>query len=391
MPTSVRWDPRLTRVTHGLRLREDERRAIQRKLEPERGDASVFPADAVFEGGGVLGVAFLGAARCCEEAGIRWRHLAGTSAGAITASFLASRLSLDEIEGILGDLDFADLLSEKTSRWILDRDPSDDLRHAIRMFANLLLARRRGQYSTRPFYNWLSENLAKGGIGTFGSLTVEGDGARLRSRLKVVVSDITHGQMLILPDDLNDDVRGAFPVAEAVRLSMSIPFFFEPGTLPAGMLRCDPRMSYCDEGAVIVDGGILSNFPVWLFDAEGGERPKWPTFGFRLVDPAKNIPVKVRGPSGVAFAMFETMRTAHDRHLSARKKSRTIDIDLSEPIHRHRLSVTSFKLTALEKDALYKAGYESTKRFLLEEWDWREHLRTRGFLDGNPRNWLGQG
>uniref|UniRef100_A0ACD5GVL9 Patatin-like phospholipase family protein n=1 Tax=Desertifilum tharense IPPAS B-1220 TaxID=1781255 RepID=A0ACD5GVL9_9CYAN len=64
-------------------------------------------------------------------------------------------------------------------------------------------------------------------------------------------------------------------VAEAVRLSMSIPLFFEPGRLGDSW---------------IVDGGILSNFPLWIYDVQPrpgqsvAPAPRWPTFGFRLVD-----------------------------------------------------------------------------------------------------------
>ena len=56
-------------------------------------------------------------------------------------------------------------------------------------------------------------------------------------------------------------------------MSMSIPFFFEPVV---------HKKSY------FVDGGILSNFPVWLFDSPG--IPEWPTFGFKFIEPEYNRP-----------------------------------------------------------------------------------------------------
>lgn len=56
-------------------------------------------------------------------------------------------------------------------------------------------------------------------------------------------------------------------------VSMSIPFFFRPFKI---------------DKACFVDGGILSNFPVWLFDSEG--EPEWPTFGFKLVEPTEGKP-----------------------------------------------------------------------------------------------------
>ena len=60
-----------------------------------------------------------------------------------------------------------------------------------------------------------------------------------------------------------------FSIAKAVRMSISIPFIFKP------ILIEDNNNS-----SFMVDGGLISNFPVWLFDVEG--IPRWPTFGLRL-------------------------------------------------------------------------------------------------------------
>ncbi len=57
-------------------------------------------SDGMFEGGGKLGTAFLGAVRCRSEVGIRWKELAETSAGAITATLLVSNLEIDRLEQI---------------------------------------------------------------------------------------------------------------------------------------------------------------------------------------------------------------------------------------------------------------------------------------------------
>src|SRR5262249_51612497 len=88
--------------------------------------------------------------------------------------------------------------------------------------------------------------------------------------------------MLVLPDALGEyrhpgeekpiDPK-AFGVADAVRMSMSIPYFFQPILL-----------EHLETGvtSTIVDGGVLSNFPVWMFDAKDRDAVR-PTFGFRLV------------------------------------------------------------------------------------------------------------
>jgi len=385
------WDPAEVRQRFGLSLTEQQKTSVIEKLAPDP-DNDGFAADGVFEGGGVLGIAFLGAARCCHELGIRWKNLAGTSAGAITAALLASRLDIGDIERAVGSLDLTSLVGRKTSRLLLDWNPSDDLDHPVWLFLKLLFARRAGQYSTRPFEEWLERVLAEGNVGGFGSLIAGStDIAGSASRLKVVVSDITHGRMLVLPDDLDHSVRNDFSVAEAVRLSMSIPLFFEPGSLSPESLRSYEDGSRPTSAAVVVDGGILSNFPVWIFDAVAGRRPRWPTFGFRLVNRDCDTPLAIRGPLGLAIAMFQTMRTAHDRRISAEKRARTIDIDLTAAIRRHGIAVTSFKLSNDAKNDLYVTGYECARDFFLNHWSWKEHLLSRGFTvdtatpsDGTP-------
>ncbi len=83
--------------------------------------------------------------------------------------------------------------------------------------------------------------------------------------MPVIVSDLTAKRLLVLP--MEAGVLGVepdeFDVAQAVRMSMSIPVFFEP-------VRWDNPDT--GEQHVIVDGGMLSNFPVWLFDRQGAAR-----------------------------------------------------------------------------------------------------------------------
>ncbi|KFL16373.1 hypothetical protein GT94_04495 [Geobacillus stearothermophilus] len=53
--------------------------------------------DLVFSGGGVKGFALLGAYEAIEEKGLRWKRLAGTSAGALLAALLAAGYTAREI------------------------------------------------------------------------------------------------------------------------------------------------------------------------------------------------------------------------------------------------------------------------------------------------------
>lgn len=352
------WDPARTRQAYGLTLTDEQKAAIQARLPPSP-EPGVFFADGVFEGGGVLGIAFLGAARCCSDLGLRWKGLAGTSAGAITASLLASDLSIDRLEQVLGQLDFNRFLSQKTSWLVRNGDPADDLDDPIFTIVMLKLLGQLGEYSTDPFEGWLAGVLADAGMTRFGDVG-HGDPDR---QLKVVISDISHGEMRVLPDDLPPASPAAtFSVAQAVRLSMSIPLFFVPGKL---------------DGAVIVDGGILSNFPLWIYDEPDPMRPPaWPTFGFRLFDRKEQEPASIESVTDILGAMFKTMMYASDRHFLAKQDGgRVINLDITDA----GVKATQFNLSDEKKERLYRIGYEGTRDFFLNRWSWKEHLRLRGF------------
>ncbi len=367
------WKPAEISAEQGLvRLTSEEKELIFRQLP--RSNNEIY-ADAVFEGGGVKGIAFLGALRCCSDLGIKWKNLAGTSAGAITAALVAADLTIDDIENAIGNLDFMSFLSQKTSPLILNGDPKDDLDNPLWMIGNLQAVGKRGEYSTEPFKAWLDDTL--GDIKTFNHVQNKGH------ELKIIVSDISQGQMLVLPDDVITDSyaqsqenflpRLALPenkamsVAEAVRLSMSIPFFFEPGTLG---------------DSTIVDGGILSNFPLWIYDVDSkdGKPPAWPTFGFRLTNKQKSKPaINVNDAASLStlemfMQIMHTMSVASDRyHLRKSEDNRVIELN------DNGIKATQFNLTNDDKTRLYVDGYNNTRHFFLHKWDWNEHLKLRGF------------
>jgi len=309
-------------------------------------------ADAVFEGGGVKGIGLVGAVLAAEERGYRWVNLAGTSAGAIVAALLAAGYSARELRDILLNLDY---------RKFLDRSPLDHL-PVVGPLASLVL--ELGLYEGRYFTAWLADLLKARGVVTFGDLvlTEYRDDPQYRYRLRVVASDITRGRLLILPQDIAayginpDDLE----VALAVRMSMSIPFFFEPVILrQRGQHRSRTA-------SVIVDGGLLSNFPVWLFDSPG--LPEWPTFGFKLVEPQEGRPREIRGPLSLLRALIATMLEAHDaRHIQEQDFVRTIAIPTLG------IGTVEFDLDRHRAEALFYAGYEAAQKFFAD-WDFQAYV-----------------
>lgn len=349
------WDGKKLRKNNNLFLSVAEKNLIRNKF-PKASDGNIY-IDSVFQGGGVRGFAFLGALRCLDDAGIRIRKVAGTSAGAITAAAIATKATSDDLENLIAPLDFSTFLTKKMSSFIWNGSPNDDLDNMAVMLANLTLVGQRGQYSSDPFYQWM-KNALKGKLDTFKQPVTKGEWHE-KVDLKIVVSDITDGEMRVLPTDLKlyglDPQK--FEVAEAVRLSMSIPLFFEPGTLA---------------GRTIIDGGMLSNFPLWIFDTKEGTRPNCPTIGFRLSKTATKVP-EIKTAASVVSNMILTMMVARDkRYMRLHDQHRVINIETGS------ISETQFSLKIEEKETMYIQGYQATKKFLINSWNWDTYLMERG-------------
>ncbi|HNV55628.1 MAG TPA: patatin-like phospholipase family protein, partial [Pseudomonadales bacterium] len=209
-PSSVAQKLQTLRGNRALRLLSDAE--IRQQLA---GITVPKEADAVFEGGGVKGIALAGAIQVAELLGVRWKSVAGTSAGAIAAALLAAGYSSRELVTILTrEMDFNKFMDEG----IVDKLP------LIGKLASALF--EKGIYEGDYFESWLGQKLAQRGVHTFADLR-DGQGGY---RLKMIASDVTQRKMVVLPDQLPEYGRDpdSFPVARAARMSMSIPYFFEP-------------------------------------------------------------------------------------------------------------------------------------------------------------------
>lgn len=304
-------------------------------------------ADAVFEGGGVKGIAFVGALKVMEENGYTWDKLAGTSAGSIVAALLSAGYNSRELREILEELDYLYFLQKKG----LGRLPY------VGPILELFL--REGMYRGDRIELFIEDLLSKKRIRTFGDLP--------SGKLRIIASDISAGKMLVLPDDLveYDLMPENFSIARAVRMSSSIPFFFQPV-----LLKKDSVQHY------IVDGGLLSNYPIWLFDVPGV--PKWPTIGFRLCDKqARQEGTRITGLLSLTRGLLTTMLDAHDRLFVEKAHAvRTIFIDTLG------VRTTQFQLPLEMRKRLFASGEESARRFL-NHWNFQTYVEM--FRMSSPR------
>lgn len=328
--------------------------------------SSSLTADLVLEGGGVLGIGHVGALSVLEDAGYSFARAAGTSAGAIVGALVAARMPAARITQIMTTMDYRRF----TDRSLVDRVP------VAGPLVSLLID--DGVFEGDHLREWLGNLLVdECGVETFGDLAIDDDpGSSLppeaRYRLVVTATDITRGELVYLPWDYRG-TYGLEPdrqlVADAVRASTSIPFFFEPATVVAA----DGTPS------TLVDGGVLSNFPIDIFDRTDGRAPRWPTFGVKLLpllpqDAAKLLPIAglfKHGP--VAFAADLAMTTIVGRdqaHLAKPwVKVRTMQVDTAG------INPVDFGLSRAQATTLFDNGRAAATQFLAQ-WDWQDYVTT---------------
>jgi NTE family protein len=236
--------------------------------------------DLVLEGGGVKGIGLAGGVLALSDAGYSFERLAGTSAGAITAALIAALQAAHEPLSRLEDIMYAvEYEKFKEDGWLRKRfgAAGDAERLALHM----------GLYSGDYLVTWLGGLLEDIGITTFDQLRQNDDKSSLppdhQYSLVVFTSDITRGRAVQLPWDY--EAYGCDPgsqkIVDAVRASMSIPFFFDPVHLKAPAATFD-GVDYGAGAVTWVDGGMLSNFPIDVFDRTDNQPARWPTVGIKL-------------------------------------------------------------------------------------------------------------
>jgi NTE family protein len=317
----------------------------------------------VFEGGGVKGIAYVGALEVLEKRGItpKISRVGGTSAGAINAVLFAAGFSNVETQRILATLDFNNFMDDS---WGFIRD-SDRL------------IQKYGWYKGDFFREWIGGLLEKK-LGNPHATFLD-------------LEKKTGKKLYLYGTNLSTKFGEVFSfehtprhrIADAARISMSIPLFF------AGV------RNHRDD--VYVDGGVLNNYPVHLFDREkyidGPKKHGRPTeyykkenkrlkkaqpqsspyvynretLGFRL-DSNQEISVfrdgaepphqKIDDFFDYALALIKTMIDAQgNQHLHSDDWHRTVYIDTLG------VSTTDFGLSNKKKLDLKKSGIEHTEKY----------------------------
>lgn len=285
----------------------------------------------VFEGGGVKGVAYVGALQVLGEHGLLdgVRSVAGTSAGSITALAVALGYTPEEITTLILNLDF-----EKFRDGTFPTD-------AFRLYE------RYGWYEGR-YAECVFECLVERRLGspdaTFADLHERAATDPALEDLYVVATDLDRREWVVFSHE--SERFASLPLARGARASMSIPFFFASQEI---------------DGDTFVDGGVLRNYPIDVFDAGRNDDPGAPVLGFFLGSLGGGE--EVTDLLVYTEEVFATLLAQQTDDLcldpgQLPNVRRTVFID---PLG---IATTDFSITREQKCALVRSGRDATESYL---------------------------
>lgn len=357
--------------------------------------------DLVFEGGGAKGMAFVGALQEIHARGHTHGRLLGTSAGAIAAIYTAAGYSVNEMFEALSEKDengrpvFASFLSRpqpftkeeinasltKTLLQDVDftflpdfvEDRLDDLVLSLMSrgaFVSLFsLVERGGWYSADVFLDWARTKLDSGTNNgrprRYSHMTFQEFHAATGKEVSLVAADTTAHQLLVL----NHNTAPDCPIVYGLRMSMSLPFIWHEVVWDK---EWGQYLNRDITGHRVVDGGLLSNFPIELLLSRDshvvalmGEPTDDGVLGL-LIDETLPVPGALDGlpdeDSPIAsLSLLQRLRALVDTATQAHDK---MVIDSFESLvcrlPARGYSTVDFGMSDDRRDLLIKAGQQAT-------------------------------
>ena len=310
----------------------------------------------VFKGGGVRGIAYMGALEVLEEEGVLGsiERVAGTSSGAIAATLVSFRLNCAQTMALFNTLDLTKVPQKAVNGTARNIPILKNTENYTRLFD------RYGWYSSAYFHDWLSAIIAdKCGGNPRATFKVFHDlGYR---DLHIIASNISRHRAEEFSYETTPDVA----VADAVRMSMTIPLYFEA-------LRFDGKAF--GKGDYFVDGGLFNNYPIHIFDHPRYAFDKrayrdginWETLGLFLFPAKLKNGDLVSQPDNLWEFLDLTVRSVYDSHQVSSLIENVADQRRTITIDDCGIKSTRFDLApdSREFKALYRAGRIAALDFL---------------------------
>lgn len=323
-------------------------------------------AYAILDGGGVKGAALTGCLQAATDFGVEFQGYAGTSAGSLVALFAAIGYKPNEIRDIMTkELNLSEFLDDNGSdfeelkefwKYLTSREVTlfnaPKLYRRYKKVSKVLqkMSDDFGLYSGKYLEEFLKQKICF----RFPNLKEEPDITFFHldqhkcMPIKILASDIATQSPAIFS---SDDSQYGNSVIMAVRASTSYPFLFRPVTMHKKHL---------------VDGGLSSNLPVFLFEHERRSN-NLPVIAFDLVTERTDVDTEYYDLAAFCADMLNTSLEASEELLRENIKGLH---HIIIPISR-KIGTTDFGITPEDKENLYHRGYSHTSKYLtkhLPEW-----------------------
>ena len=288
----------------------------------------------IFEGGGIRAIAFGGAIKYLEEANIlqNVQKLGGTSAGAIVSAALSIGYTADELVDVF-----------QTTNFDLFKDDSWNIFKYIYRFV-----RHYGLYNGDALLEWTQKMVENK---TGNKHTTFKDVYENYNKTLVITGSCVNKCAPVYFTHENPKYEN-MPIALAIRISMCVPFYWVPVVL---------------DGDVFIDGGVLDNYPIWIFDGKYiGDRNiteedtnNSKTIGFKLISSDNNNNTNdVSTLFGYCKSLLNMlMIEAGRRHVKGSYWDKTIRINTFDT------PALDLDLSLSTKNKLIQEGYRSTKEY----------------------------
>ncbi len=314
--------------------------------------APIKVENIVFEGAGIRGIAYSGVVSELERMDVlkNVKRVGGTSAGAITALAISLGYSADEITDLIFNTDFQDF--------------NDG---AFIFFGGFYrLATNYGWYRGDAFEDWLEQlilqKIDNPNI-TFAELSEHGF-----KDLYVTATSLNNQKLIVFSKENFPQMK----IKDAVRISMSIPLYFEAIFIDS-LGNVYDKQNVQNSLDLVVDGGFIANFPIFIFDSiylvnnRPFREPNFNTIGVRIdtdeqIEHDKNdlglAPIEISSISDYiqAFYVF-TLESLNRNNLTADDWKRTISVS------DKGIGPKVKRLSEVQKNTLIQSGIESTNMF----------------------------
>ena len=383
----------------------------------------------IFQGGGTKGIAYIGALQELENNGIKLENIQRicvTSVGAITAAFLCVGYDLKTLNRELNKIDFENFIDieeesiqtkffnytssniisdiqsklEKTIKYV-----QDELKDVNKSYWPLKVKRfwniaehlmsdetcmdlhdilkyaydNKGLAKGEKILEWIEEKV-RGATNTryltFADLyELHKKEPQKYKQLYIIGTNLAEKKTEIFSHEKTPNLI----ISDAVRISLSLPVVFQPHCCYEK--KAGRRVKNEKNKDLYVDGGIMDNYPVWVFDSKNYSKDhiNAETLGFRLV-PLKTIIYNMAKSNkilkmylkseneGNAMTKFGFVTSLLDCFYDKQES----DFDLQSENHLKRtvlidhnnFSTLNFNLSNKDKSDLIALGQTATRNYL---------------------------